>query len=264
MFSIGNESRPRDSIGVRRMRYAGAGAAVAAAVPVGVLGAKVAGRWWHTRPGSLRDAFSAATPDRAGLLYASLSSILAVAFFGFVLGRRADQLATLSRTDDLTGLWNARGLLAHLDAELARSRRYREPLTLVLIDIDGLKNLNDRDGHRAGNDAIRVVAAAIRAAMRKTDIGARWGGDEFAIVAPSASGAAALILAERVRELIERQCRPTALTGSVGAATIEPDDNRGQVDAAALMRAADAALYAAKRGGRNRVVHVGVGARQEH
>ena len=83
------------------------------------------------------------------------------------------------------------GSPARLDAEIKRSRRYREPLSLLFLDVDGLKNINDRHGHRAGSEALREVAGVIRAELRETDTGARWGGDEFTVIAPNTSKDAA-------------------------------------------------------------------------
>lgn len=103
----------------------------------------------------------------------------------------------LSETDVLTGLANARGLFDRLEAELARSRRYHEPLALLLVDLDGLKRINDRHGHHAGDEAIRSLAAVIRFQLRESDVGARWGGDEFAVLAPNTSEHDAVALAAR-------------------------------------------------------------------
>jgi len=173
--------------------------------------------------------------------------------FGYVLGCRADRLAELSETDPLTGLANARRLFDRLEMEIARSRRYRQPLALLLVDLDGLKRVNDRFGHQTGNDAIRRLADVIRSQLRTTDLAARWGGDEFAVLAPSTSEDAAIALAERIRALIPQQCAQWQLSGSVGVAAFDPRTH-GDVDPAALMRAADVALYEAKRTGRNKVV----------
>jgi len=186
-------------------------------------------------------------------LYVGTSTAVALALFGFVVGRQADELADLSETDPLTGLTNARGLTDHLEAELARLRRYHEPLSLLLLDLDGLKSINDRYGHRAGDDAIRSLGEVIRSQLRESDLGARWGGDEFAVLAPNTTKNAALALAERIRALLGRDGQ-LPLSGSVGVATVDPMIDGAVVSRAALMRAADAALYEAKRLGKNRVI----------
>ena len=192
--------------------------------------------------------------DLPDYLYVGTSTAIVFALFGFILGHQADQLADLSETDPLTGLSNARGLHDRLDAELARLRRYRTPLSLLLVDLDGLKTINDRHGHRAGDEAICRVADVIRSQLRDSDLGARWGGDEFAVLAPSTSRAAALALGERIRIQILERGAPRQLSGSVGVATVDPTTDDGALNPAMLMRAADAALYEAKRRGRNRVV----------
>jgi diguanylate cyclase (GGDEF)-like protein len=183
-----------------------------------------------------------------------MSTAVAFTLFGYILGRQADWLAELSETDPLTGLSNARGFFDRLGAELARSRRYREPLALLSVDLDGLKSINDRYGHRAGDVAIRSVAEVIRSELRESDLGARWGGDEFAVLAPSTSRVAALALAERIRGLIPQRSTRWPLSVSVGVATVDPNTDGEDIDSATLMRAADAAMYEAKRSGRDRVV----------
>jgi two-component system, cell cycle response regulator len=203
---------------------------------------------------SLRRALREAAGDPPDYIYVGTSTAIAFSLFGYALGRQADRLAELSETDALTGLSNARGLFDRLDAELARSRRYREPIALLFVDLDGLKSINDRYGHRAGDEAIRNLAEVIRSQLRESDVGARWGGDEFAVLAPNTSRAAALALAERIRALIPRQSVEWPLSGSVGVAAIEPRTDGEVWDASTLMRAADAAMYDAKRGGRNKVV----------
>ena len=225
----------------RRLAYAGVGALLSAGAPAGLLGMKWALNGGRDRSTSPRTAIrELASADRAGLIYVGLSTAVAFAVFGYVLGRQADRLAALSETDALTGLSNARGLFDRLDRELARSRRYREPLTLLLVDLDGLKGINDRHGHGAGDEALRHLASVIRSQLRETDIGARWGGDEFAVVAPRTSKVAALALAERIRSLIPQDGTEWPLTCSIGVASIDPQTDGQLVDSASLMRVADA------------------------
>ncbi len=192
--------------------------------------------------------------NRRDYIYVGTSVALAFGLYGYLIGRHADHLAELSETDPLTGLSNARRLFDSLDVELARVRRYREPLALLLVDLDGLKSINDRYGHHAGDEAIRGLAGVIRSQLRETDTGARWGGDEFAVLAPNTAEPAALALAERIRALIPATSRRWSLSGSVGVATVDPGADGEVDDAATLMRAADAALYEAKRRGKDRVV----------
>jgi diguanylate cyclase (GGDEF)-like protein len=237
----------------RRRLFACAGGVLSAGAPLGLLAIRLA-RADRSRSFSIGSAIGEIDANAQDYLYVGTSTAVAFGLFGYVVGRHADRLAELSETDALTGLFNARRLFDSLDAELARATRYREPLSLVLVDLDGLKTINDRHGHAAGDEAIRWLAGAIRSQLRATDIGARWGGDEFAVLAPSTSEPAALALAERIRAMIPEVGAEWPLTGSVGVATIDPRSDGEVVDPATLMRAADAALYEAKRRGRNRVV----------
>jgi diguanylate cyclase (GGDEF)-like protein len=174
--------------------------------------------------------------------------------FGYILGRQADALAELSQTDPLTRLLNARGFAARLQGEIQRSRRYREPLSLLFLDLDGLKDINDKHGHRAGSQALREVAAVISAELRETDTGARWGGDEFTVIAPNTNKDAATVLAERIRSGIASHVGDWRLTASIGIATLDWEETEMVPDAQALLRDADAAMYEAKRRGKNKVV----------
>jgi diguanylate cyclase (GGDEF)-like protein len=238
----------------RRFAYACAGGLLSAGAPIGLFAVRLARHSRRFWPMSLRGATREVAADPPDYIYVGMSTALAFTLFGYILGRQADCLAELSVTDPLTGLSNARGLFDRLDAELARSRRYREPLALLSVDLDGLKSINDRYGHRAGDDAIRSVADVIRSELRETDVGARWGGDEFAVLAPSTSRVAAVALAERIRALIPQRSTRWPLSVSVGVATLEPSTAGEGFDSATLMRAADAAMYEAKRSGRDRVV----------
>ena len=186
--------------------------------------------------------------DLPTFLYVTVSTIAVFSAFGYVLGRQADALIELARADPLTGLRNPRAFEERLAEEVARALRYRTPLSLLMADVDGLKAINDHGGHHAGNVALRAVADALRQDARQTDLAARVGGDEFALLAPSTSAGEALALAERMRCRVAEQTAAGA-TVSVGVATLDLE----QADATALVRAADAALYEAKRRGRNQV-----------
>ncbi len=238
----------------RRHTYALAGGLASAGAPIGLLGVRLTRNRRRRARVSLRTLRAELASDRAGYTYVGTSTAIAFSLFGYLLGRQADRLAALSETDPLTGLANARAFVDRLEKELARSRRYGLPLALLFVDLDGLKRINDGHGHAAGDQAIRRVAHVIRSELRQPDLGARWGGDEFAVIAPSTSHAAALALAGRMRALIAAQRTAVPLTASFGVATIDPVADGNVPGAAALMRAADAALYEAKRSGRNRVV----------
>jgi len=133
--------------------------------------------------------------------YALTSGLISATIFGtvgYLFGRKADELSERAETDSLTALYNARGFESRLYAEIARTGRYHSPLSLLLIDLDRLKAINDRHGHYAGQTALREVAAAIRTELRASDVAARWGGDEFAVIAPGTDRAGAVLLAERL------------------------------------------------------------------
>jgi len=189
-------------------------------------------------------------------VYTYLFVAIAVTFLGlgYVLGRQADKLRRLSTTDALTGLCNRRALDLRLRQEWDRAVRYRSALALLLIDIDGLKQINNALGHGGGDDLLRRAGAAIRVSLRGSDLGARWGGDEFAIVAPETSREAAERLAERLLVRLKGSVASPgdAISASIGIAVFDQDkDNLRGPDL--LMQAADEALYAAKAGGRAQV-----------
>lgn len=249
-------ARPAGTGRTRRRRYALAGSLLSLGAPLGLLGIRRVSR--RIRQLSRSALVGELATDPTGYAYVGLSTAVAFTTFGYVLGRSADRLEALAETDALTGLCNTRGLHKRLAGEVGRARRYSVPLSLVLFDLDGLKGINDQEGHSAGDLAIRGVAAAIRAELRVSDVGARWGGDEFAIVAPNTDRIAAVAMAERIRAHIAdgRAVRP--LTCSCGVASIDGGDNASPLDAAGLMRVADAALYEAKgRGGNTTVVRGG-------
>jgi diguanylate cyclase (GGDEF)-like protein len=188
-------------------------------------------------------------------LYVFVTTAVIMATLGYLLGRQTDRLAALSETDALTGLPNRRSLRKRLTDEVRRATRYASPVSLLILDIDGLKRINDEQGHGAGDRLIRRVAASITAALRGSDLGARWGGDEFAVVMPNADRAAAYHLAERLMTHLAKQQAGDAdppVTVSIGIATFDPASN-GDPSIERLAREADAALYAAKRSGRNRI-----------
>jgi diguanylate cyclase (GGDEF)-like protein len=229
-------------------RYAATAAVLGLGAPLGLL----AVRHLVRRSGGtfLADAAEDVECDLPTYVYVTVSTVIAFGALGFVLGHRADQLARLSRTDPLTGLGNARELAERFDGECARSRRHGTPLSLLLLDLDHLKGINDRRGHTMGDVALLELAEALRSDLRRSDVAARLGGDEFALLAPATSGDAALALAERIRTRVGA-ISSVGATVSVGVATreagAEPCSPRD------LTERADRALYRAKDGGRNRV-----------
>ena len=161
----------------------------------------------------------------------------------------------LSETDDLTGLFNTRGFAIAANRLFGQAMRYGRPASLLMIDSDNLKRVNDAYGHDAGNRLLRQLANAIQAELRATDVPARYGGDEFIVLLPETPGKGALDVAERIRKAIS--AAPLALEGrsvessvSIGVACF-PEDGRSLDTLAAR---ADRALYQAKQSGRNCVV----------
>jgi diguanylate cyclase (GGDEF)-like protein/PAS domain S-box-containing protein len=172
-----------------------------------------------------------------------------------------DKLSALALTDGLTGLANRRAFDEALDREWKRTLREGSQISLLLLDLDHFKLLNDRCGHQVGDDCLRAVAAAVSAAVRETDIVARYGGEEIAIILPSAASAGALETAEKVRAAIEdlqltHQDNPEGggwVTASIGVATALARQGGTIRMPESLLLAADNALYKAKHEGRNRL-----------
>jgi len=165
-----------------------------------------------------------------------------------------DGLKTLAAVDGLTGLYNRRHFETLAQAEWARFRRYLRPLSILMIDIDYFKTVNDRFGHDIGDLALKAISTVCNSAKRDSDIAARIGGEEFALLLPEANEAAALVVAERfckmVREWSSRvQDGELRITVSIGVASATASMSGYE----ALMKKADGAPYIAKRVGRDRV-----------
>ena len=167
----------------------------------------------------------------------------------------ADQLRDLATIDDLTHVPNRRQFLKALEGEFARSQRDDRNLSVLMIDADNFKGINDRYGHSVGDEVLRALAVRIRAVIRQTDLVGRLGGEEFAVALKDTALPAALETADRLRREVAAVLFQVAggqikVTVSVGIATRWPRDD----NAAELLRLADAALYSAKADGRNRVL----------
>jgi diguanylate cyclase (GGDEF)-like protein len=159
-------------------------------------------------------------------------------------------------TDELTGLFNVRQFHSRLDGEIDRAQRFSTPLSLVMLDIDKFKSVNDNHGHQQGDRVLVEVARVLRRLSRDVDLPARYGGEEMAVVLPQTDLAGAEQQAERMRAAIEAMQIPRLdgggllpITASFGVASFPGEG----ADKTELIAAADAALYRAKRGGRNRV-----------
>lgn len=158
------------------------------------------------------------------------------------------EVERLASTDALTGLANRRVFQESLARELALAVRRGEPCSLVVLDVDHFKAVNDTHGHQAGDEVLRQVGRVLHEAARGTDVPARYGGEEFAVVLPSCSPAEAFVVAERLRAGVAAGGGPVPVTVSAGVASFPLD----AADPAGLVGAADHALYRAKRAGRDR------------
>jgi diguanylate cyclase (GGDEF)-like protein len=172
------------------------------------------------------------------------------------LVRHADQLDHLASTDGLTDLPNRRQFFARAEDEWNRFQRYHRPLTLLMIDVDNFKSLNDRFGHSSGDRALQHFAALCKANTRSTDLVARIGGEEFAVLLPETDLGSARELAERLRVGIAE--KPfTTIGGAETVITVSIGVAQASVSMSGftrLMKLADDALYAAKANGRNRAM----------
>lgn len=158
------------------------------------------------------------------------------------------EVRRLATTDALTGLANRRVMQDELDREVARAERNGTPLSVVMLDIDHFKAVNDGHGHQVGDLVLQLAGQAVGAGLRASDLAARYGGEEFCLVLPDCGADEALAIAERVRAAVAACASPVPVTMSAGVATLPAND----VTASGLLEAADAALYDSKRNGRDR------------
>jgi diguanylate cyclase (GGDEF)-like protein len=159
-----------------------------------------------------------------------------------------EQVQRLAATDGLTKIANRRTFETTLEREVARATRSADYVSLVLVDLDHFKSLNDTHGHQAGDEVLRNVAAALSCECRDFDTPARYGGEEFAVVLPGCGPEEAVAIAERLRRAVSAAPSIVPITASAGVATYPSHAG----DADTLVRAADEALYRSKHGGRDR------------
>ncbi len=167
------------------------------------------------------------------------------------LRRALEQERYLARVDPLTGALNGRSFVEFAEREVARSRRTGQPLTIVYLDLDGFKSVNDTHGRAAGDQVLKEVSDALRAGIRPTDAVGRLGGDEFALIFPATDAAEATNPLNRIRAAVKRYADRTGygVSVSVGAATfVRPPE-----DVNALLRVADELMYEAKNAGKDRI-----------
>lgn len=235
----------------RRTIYPVMGFILAQGAPLGLLAARAVDDGWQL---SFTWLLAEIAADRLAYTYLIVSTSTVFVSLGFLLGTTEDELRKLALTDSLTGLLNRRHFTSRLQEELARAKRYKTPLSLLIVDVDRLKTINDGFGHEAGDKAIKAVAQTLLQTLRTSDIAARYAGDEFAALLPQTSANEAMGLAKRIGQHVRQVCYGTAnhpMSVSIGVADIDIAEN---MSAEELFVAADEALYAAKAAGRNSVV----------
>ncbi|NVK43171.1 MAG: diguanylate cyclase [Oceanospirillaceae bacterium] len=225
---------------------------------------------WHNADALLREL---ASDTRTNIVYAVVGYILIelILFFGIratkghlnrQIRHRTAEIRQLNQmlhdqatTDELTGLKNRRYLMTRLGEEYARADSEGEPLSVLMLDIDYFKKINDSYGHAAGDQALEAFGRYLSGCCRRDDVVARYGGEEFCIVLPNTPEAKALLFADRLRSEVEQQVGFTAPDGKARSVTCSVGvcDNRQSRSADNLIDLADSALYAAKQRGRNRV-----------
>lgn len=191
-------------------------------------------------------------------LMARVKSLLRIKFLHDELEDAKLQMERLAVTDGLTGLYNHRHFKEQLRQEIDRAKRHQHNLSLLMMDIDYFKFYNDNHGHPAGDDVLRNIAELILKNLRQIDVAARYGGEEFAVILPETNNKSAIIVAEKIRSIVEETKFPKeenqpngSLTLSIGIATF-PGDSSGGIE---LVDTADRRLYKAKQKGRNTLVY---------
>ena len=210
------------------------------------------GTWLGGRP--LRGPTALREGDR---LQAGKSVLLRVTFQDSTEQEAARQMYESAVRDPLCRVYNRRYLNERLEAEMAYALRHGTPLSVILIDVDHFKQVNDTKGHLAGDAVLRVLGTALKRMVRAEDLVARYGGEEFAIVTRGIDARNTMILAERIRRAIGNMAIPwesdrLRITVSIGVATL--CEGRTYPDVETLLAAADEALYEAKRAGRDRCI----------
>jgi len=172
------------------------------------------------------------------------------------LERSAEQLADSATLDALTSLWNRRVFSERLGEEVARHVRYGTPVSLLMLDLDGFKDINDRCGHVAGDAVLAAVSDVLRGSLRTTDLPSRYGGDEFAVILPGVSKTDAFAVAEKLRSAVAALRVGIGANGDVGQVRVSigvAAAAKGMGDPLELVEAADRALYQAKGAGKDQV-----------
>jgi diguanylate cyclase (GGDEF)-like protein len=213
------------------------------------------------RTGHHREAYARHVEQLVGAIERNSSTDPLARFLARVLKRALRDnvaLAAYATHDPLTGLFNRRGLISHLRQWISWAYRYERPLMVLLIDVDEFKHVNDDHGHAVGDYALECIAGALQDSTRKSDLIARYGGDEFAIVAPETDAEEYSALVKRILTAVRGlHCpnwdgAPVSLTVSIGGAVLSPRGSFSERAIDALLAGADSSLYEAKNSGRDR------------
>ena len=189
------------------------------------------------------------SPDWEMLMLDTIANQIGMAIENAQLYEHALELAF---TDGLTGLYNRRYIMDQIERELIRAQRSKVPLSLIMVDLDGLKAINDRFGHHEGDGFLKEVAGIVKVNTRASDVAARWGGDEFMLLAPGTDSRSASKIAERIRAQVERhkiQLEGDEVGITISAGIVSYPTHASAVEE--LLKKADEAMYNAKRGGKN-------------
>ena len=232
------------------LHRAGAAPAVSAPLPIDLPDQALSGA--NEEVGAMMGAFSSILGriEEQGNEIQNFAHRLEAAYKDLELSNA--RLKEYSFKDEVTGLYNRRFYSIRLEEEVSRYRRFNHPVSVVLVDLDGFKEINDDLGHGAGDDTLRDMSDILLRYSRGINVICRYGGDEFAVLLVETSKAGAKLYADRIRQVLSthRFAHGRRLTASFGIASLPEDVAPGADD---LMRAADEALYAAKRAGKNRV-----------
>ncbi|MBE0416408.1 MAG: diguanylate cyclase [Coriobacteriia bacterium] len=213
------------------------------------------------RTGHHREAYARHVEQLVGAIERNSSTDSLASFLARVLKRALRDnvaLAAYATHDPLTGLLNRRGLISHLEHWISWAYRYERPLMVLLIDVDEFKRINDEHGHTVGDSALECIADALKSSARASDLIARYGGDEFAIVAPETDAVEYGALVQRVLTSVRELHCPdwdgefVPLSVSVGGAVLSPRGAHSERAIDVLLAGADASLYEAKNSGRDR------------
>ncbi len=190
-------------------------------------------------------------PFESAELIARISGAVRIKRLQDELRLRNDELDRLSRIDPLTAIFNRRHIDEQLEKQTSSAQRHGQPLTVLMIDVDHFKLVNDTEGHPGGDAVLREIASRLTGVLRAEDLLGRWGGEEFIVVAPQTDDIGASCLAERARHAIA--AAPIAIRDHLVSVTISVGCASGSDTGHALVKRADEALYVAKADGRNRV-----------